>query len=81
MGVLSGILVFVLVWSLVIFMVPLGNRPHQDPGPGTAGSAPENPRLPMKMALATGITFAIWLMIFVAVEMEVFSFRDMIDPP
>jgi predicted secreted protein len=48
--------VYIVVWSLIVSMLlPIGNRPDDNPVPGQVPSAPANPRLKPKMMLAAGI--------------------------
>ena len=78
MGWFTGVIVFVIVWWVVIFMVlPWGARPPETPETGHAPSAPENPRLLRKVLITTGISAVVWLMIFAAVETDLVSFREL----
>ncbi|WP_119165729.1 DUF1467 family protein [Algihabitans albus] len=79
----TGIIVFVIVWWVVIFMVlPWGARPPETPEPGHAPSAPEHPRLLRKVIVTTVISSVVWLAIYAAVESELVSFREFVggDP-
>ncbi|WP_421709846.1 DUF1467 family protein [Algihabitans sp.] len=79
----TGIIVFVIVWWVVIFMVlPWGARPPEQPETGHAPSAPENPRLLRKVLITTGLSAVVWLMIYAAVESDLVSFRELVggDP-
>ena len=54
MNWLNGLVVFTIVWWLILFMtLPFGARPPANPGRGHATSAPENPRLALKMFVTT----------------------------
>jgi predicted secreted protein len=76
MGWLSGILVYLVVWWLVIFMVlPWGVKPPDNPGPGHATSAPDQPMLWRKAAITSVITAVVWVIIYLAVENSWVSFR------
>ena len=76
MGWLSGILVYLVVWWLVIFMVlPWGVKPPDNPGPGHATSAPDQPMLWRKTAITSVITAVVWVIIYLAVENSWVSFR------
>ena len=69
----TGILVFVIIWWIVIFMVlPWGVRPSQDPEVGHATSAPDNPRL---WLATTAITAVLWLITYWIVSSDLISFR------
>lgn len=77
MGALTGILVFVVVWWVVLFAVlPWGVETDEQPPPGVAQSAPKAPRIAVKMAATTLISLAIWLAIYVAAAYSGFSFRE-----
>ena len=77
MGVVSGIVVFVILWWTVLFTVlPWGNRAPAEPELGHAPSAPRNPHLWRKFAATTAITVVLWLVVFAVVEAELISFRD-----
>jgi predicted secreted protein len=76
MGWLSGILVYLVVWWLVIFMVlPWGVKPPDNPEPGHATSAPDRPMLWRKVAITSVITAVVWGIIYVAIENSWVSFR------
>jgi predicted secreted protein len=76
MGWLSGILVYLVVWWLVIFMVlPWGVKPPDNPEPGHATSAPDRPMLWRKVAITSVITAVVWVIIYVAIENSWVSFR------
>lgn len=77
MGALTGILVFVVVWWVVLFAVlPWGVETDAAPPPGTAASAPRTPRIAMKMLITTLISLGIWLAIYLIVAYSGFSFRE-----
>jgi predicted secreted protein len=76
MGWLSGILVYLVVWWLVIFMVlPWGVKPPDNPEPGHATSAPDRPMLWRKVAITSVITAVVWVIIYLAIENSWVSFR------
>ena len=54
MTVLGAVVTYVCVWWLVFFMaLPWGAAPVENPEPGHATSAPEKPRLLLKVAVTT----------------------------
>lgn len=80
MTLVTGIAVFVVVWWIVLFAVlPWGVKPAENPVPGQADSAPENPRLLLKAAVTTLIAAVIWLGIFLLVRSDWLSFREMVQ--
>ena len=78
MSLVSGIVVYLITWWLVLFAVlPWGAAPPEQIDKGHAPSAPARPRLRMKFLVTTGVAALVWLAIFVTVESGVISFREM----
>lgn len=78
MGIISGIVVYLCIWWVVIFCVlPIGNRPHNLEEFGTAGSAPENPQIKQKFIMTTIISAVLWLVVFGMIKMNVMDFREL----
>lgn len=76
MGLISGTLVYVIIWWLVFFMVlPWGNRPPDVVEDGHASSAPENPRLWQKVGITTVIAAVIFTVIYFVAEAGLINFR------
>ena len=76
MGWISGTLVYVIIWWLVLFMVlPWGNRPPDVVEEGHATSAPENPRLWHKGGVTTVIAAVVFIVIFLVAEAVLINFR------
>ena len=75
MGLVSGIVVYLLIWWTAIFCVlPWGVKPHQDSGIGTAGSAPENPMLLKKFIATSLLAAVIWLVVYGLMEAGAIDF-------
>lgn len=78
MGLISGIVVFLMVWWTVLFAVlPWGNRPSQAPITGNIVSAPDKPRILKKFLITTLVSVTIWLLIYGLISSNVISFYDM----
>ncbi len=61
MGIVTGIVVFVIIWWLVFFMVlPYGVRPPDSVKEGQDPGAPERPQLWRKAAVTTGIAVVLF---------------------
>ena len=76
MGWISGTLVYVIIWWLVLFMVlPWGNRPPDVVEEGPATSAPENPRLWHKVGVTTVIAAVVFIIIYLVAEAGLINFR------
>lgn len=68
MGLVGGLVAFVIIWTVVLFTVlPWGNRPPDEPEAGHAPSAPENPRIGLKFAVTTGIAAVLFVILYVIV--------------
>ncbi len=77
MGWLSGVVVYLLIWCVVIFAVlPFGVRPADKGDLGHAAGAPANPRLLLKMAVTTLISAVLWLGVYAVVASNLISFRE-----
>lgn len=75
MSITGSIVVFVVTWWLVLFMVlPFGVRGQWEEGEvaeGTPSGAPIAANLPKKMLITTGISVALFALIWLAVEFNV----------
>lgn len=70
MGWVSGIVVYLLTWWVVIFAVlPIGLKRDET-------GKPENPRLGRKLLTTTLISAVIWLIIYGLIEADIISFRE-----
>jgi len=77
MGIVSGIVVFVMVWSVVLFTVlPWGVRREEDPQPGNDPGAPVLPRIWLKLLITTVVSVVIWFAIHAFILSDLVSFRD-----
>lgn len=78
MGIVSGIVVYILVWWTLLFCVlPWGNSPEEDPDVANAKSAPANPRILKKFLITTLLSCVLWLIIYGLIESDVISFKEM----
>ena len=76
MSWITGLLVFFVIWWTVIFAVlPLGVRRIEDPTPGVDRGAPEKPQLLRKAIICTAISAVLWCVWYVVWVFDVFSFR------
>ena len=61
MNWLTGILVYVMIWWVVLLTVlPWGVRVPDNPEPGQASSAPRNPMMWRKVLVTTFISALLW---------------------
>ncbi len=76
MNVVTGILVFVMIWWVVLFTVlPWGVRVPDEHEPGHATSAPSNPMLLRKALITTAISAVLWGVAYYLIESDLISFR------
>ncbi len=76
MGWLSGLFVYFLIWWVVLFAVlPWRVEVPDRPREGHASSAPIHPYLWQKALATTGISLAIWLVVFFVARSDLVSFR------
>ena len=69
-------IIFVIVWWLVLFMVlPFGAKPPDEVEPGMAPSAPDRPRMALKVAITTVIAAALTALILWLVQSGVIQLR------
>lgn len=73
-GFVTGLVVFLITWWIVLFMtLPLGVRSQAEHGEMVAGTDPGAPVLPdlkRKAWLTTVITSYVWLALFVLIEFQ-----------
>ena len=71
MGIVTGILVYVVLWWLIFLVtMPWGHQPLKEPVPGSVKSAPENPRLILKALITTTITTIIFYLLYLFVPAD-----------
>jgi predicted secreted protein len=78
---LSGLIVFVIIWWLVLFMVlPFGVRTaeesNQELEPGQAPSAPMKPRMGIKFAFTTAAAVVLWGVYYYVAVNDLLNFRE-----
>jgi len=77
MGLVSGIVVYVIVWWLVLFMVlPWGVRAPDETETGHDIGAPVAPRMWTKALITTVIAAVIWVGVDIFIMSDLFSFRE-----
>lgn len=80
MGLVSGIVVFVMIWWTSLFAVlPWGNRPSENPLVGEVTSAPAKPRLLKKFLVTTLISCILWCVVYGLIASNVLNFYDMAE--
>ena len=81
MSIITGIVVYLITWWVVLFAVlPWGSAPPEHTETGHAESAPARPRLRLKFLITTGIAAVIWLAIYWTEQSGLISFREMARP-
>jgi predicted secreted protein len=76
MNWLTGVVVYILVWWVVLFAVlPLWVTPTEPGEPGHPAGAPRRPLMLRKLALTSAVAAVLWLGIYIVVSEPWFSFR------
>ena len=77
MGWVSGIVVYILIWWIVIFAaLPYGNKPIEEGGVDGVSGAPEIANIKQKMIVTSLISAAIWVLAFILINSGLFDFRQ-----
>lgn len=80
MGIISGIVVFLMVWWVTLFAVlPWGIRKNEEFQVGNVASAPDKPLLFKKFLATTLITCIIWVIIYALISYNVVDFYGMAE--
>ena len=70
MDTVGGIVAYVVIWVVVLFMVlPFGVRQPDEQEQGHMPGAPENPRIGLKFLVTTGIAAVIWIVLYFAIQL------------
>ena len=78
----NAAVLFVVAWWMAFFItLPFGVKVPDEPEPGHAPSAPENPRLLIKAAIATLAAAVLTGFVAAAVEYDWIDFRGMVEQP
>ena len=76
MGWATGIMVYLVIWWIALFMVlPLGVKRVEKPGRGQETGAPERPELLRKAIITTFVAAALWLAFYGFYQLDLLSFR------
>lgn len=76
MNWLTGIVVYILTWWVVLFAIlPLWVTPSEPGDLGHDAGAPKRPLLARKLALTSAVAAVIWLVIYIVVREPWLSFR------
>jgi predicted secreted protein len=80
MGIVSGIVLFAVIWFMVLFIVlPIRLETQGDRGeivPGTHAGAPADFNMRKKARLVTLISVAVWIVLAAIIFSGVISVRD-----
>ncbi len=76
MDKVSAVVVFILLWWWVLFMVlPFGAKAPDRIKAGHASSAPERPRILMKMLITTVIASLLFIIVYLIISSGFFALR------
>ena len=78
MDIVSGVVVYVLLWWWVLFMVlPFGAKAPEQVEEGHATSAPAKPRMMLKLVITTALSAILFIFVYLIIASDIFSFRDL----
>lgn len=80
MGLVSGVVVFLMIWWTLLFAVlPWGNKPpsEEEAVEGQVMSAPAVPNLKKKFLITTGLTIILWVIIAYLIHINAVDFHGM----
>ena len=78
MDIVSGIVVYILLWWWVLFMVlPFGAKAPEQVETGHASSAPERPNMMLKLGVTTILSAGLFVIVYLIISSGIFSFRDL----
>ncbi len=73
---LTGVMVYVVIWWMVLLTVlPWGVKVPENPEPGHATSAPQNPMMWRKALITTLIAAVLWGLAFWLIESDLLTLR------
>ncbi len=69
MNLATGIVVYVMIWVVVLFLVlPWGVRIPESVEKGHATSAPENPYIGLKFLVTTALSSVLWVIAYLILK-------------
>lgn len=78
MGWFGGVVAYILIWWIVLFMVlPWGVRPigHDDIVKGHDAGAPRQSRIGLKVAVTSLVTAVLWLIVYFVIDSGAITLR------
>lgn len=76
MGIVTGILVYVIIWWMIFFMVlPWGIQPNEQPESGWQSGVPYKPNLWMKALVTTGIATVSFILLYLFVPADLMQWE------
>ena len=73
----TGLMVYFVIWWTILFAVlPLGVKKVENPGRGQDHGSPERPQLLRKAIITSIVAAFLWVGFYYLHEKDVFSFRD-----
>ena len=76
----TGLMVYFVIWWTILFAVlPLGVRRVEHPGRGQDPGAPESPQILKKAIITSLVAAVLWLGFFFLHQSDVFDFRHWVQ--
>lgn len=80
MGWATGLMVYFVIWWTILFTVlPLGVHRVKDPGRGQDHGAPEDPQLLRKAIITSLVAAVLWIGFYYLHQSDLFDFRHWVE--
>jgi predicted secreted protein len=80
MGWATGLMVYFVIWWTILFTVlPLGVHRVKDPGRGQDHGAPEAPQLLRKAIITSLVAAVLWIGFYFLHQSDLFDFRHWVE--
>lgn len=74
---LTGVMIYVLIWWMVMFCIlPFNIQTENKPTDGAMPGAPLNPHLKGKIIITTAISSLVWVIVYCIIQANLVSFHD-----
>lgn len=80
MGWATGLMVYFVIWWTILFTIlPLGVRRVENPGLGQDHGAPQAPQLLRKAIITSLVAAVLWLIFYYIHQSDLFDFRKWVE--
>lgn len=81
MSLVSGIVIFVIIWWIIFFIaLPVGIKREKNLKKGQNQGAPKNPYLGKKVFWTTLVSIVLFVIVWWVIELDIVNFRQLAQP-